>query len=188
MKPPPSRVLGLALVGALALHTVSKDAGYWQEMFWLCHVATAAMALGLLAGWHRVVAGGFILHVGFGTVGWLLDVAATRDTTLSSVLVHLLPLTAGVSEVRRKGWPSGVVLPSWLFYSAWVLSCHWTTDPALNVNMAHGAWGPIAHLMGGVWLSGAFNSAILLGTFFVADAVLRRLSRSRSVAVHSAHG
>jgi len=188
MKPPPSRVLGVALVGALALHTASKGSAYVQEMFWLCHVATAVMAIGLLAGWHRVMAGGFILHVGFGTVGWLLDVVATRDTTVSSVLVHVLPLAAGAIEVRRKGWPTGVVLPSWLFYSLWVLSCHWTTDPALNVNMAHGAWGPIAHLMGGVWLSGAMNSAILLGTFFAADAVLRRLTRSRSMAVHSTPG
>ena len=188
MKLPPARIMGLALVGALALHTASKDAAHEQEMLWLCHVATAVMALGLLAGWHRVMAGGFILHVGFGTVGWLLDVVATQDTTVSSVLVHLLPLAAGVIEVRRKGWPSGVVLPSWLFYSLWVLSCHWTTDPALNVNMAHGTWGPIAHVMGGVWLSGAMNSAILLGTFFAADAVLRRLTRSRSVALHSAPG
>jgi hypothetical protein len=186
MKPPSPRVMGLALVAALALHATSKGAAHLQEMFWLCHVATALMAIGLLAGWHRVVATGFILHLGFGTVGWLLDVVATRDTTVSSVLVHLLPLAAGAIEVRRKGWPRGVVLPAWLFYSLWVMSCHWTTDPAHNVNMAHGAWGPIAHWMGGVWLSGAINSAILLGTFLAADGVLRRLTRSRSVELHSA--
>ena len=73
MKPVLSRALGLALVGALAFHTASKGAAHVQEMLWLCHVATALMALGLLVGWHRAVAGGFLLHVGFGTVGWLLD-------------------------------------------------------------------------------------------------------------------
>jgi hypothetical protein len=184
----PSRALGLALMGVLALHTASKDAAHLQEMLWLCHVATLLMAMGLLAGWHRWVAGGFLLHVAFGTVGWLLDVLETGDTTLSSVLVHMLPLVAGTLEVKRKGWPSGVVLPTWLFFTLWVISCHWTTDPALNVNMAHAPWGPLAHVMGGVWVSGAFNSTVLLGIFLLADAVLCRLIRASSVAVDSAHG
>jgi hypothetical protein len=157
-------------------------------MLWLCHVASALMAIGLLAGRHRLVAAGFLFHVGFGTLGWVLDVLATNDTTLSSVLVHLLTLVAGVVEVRRKGWPEGVVLPAWLFLTAWVFSCHWTTDPALNVNLAHAAWGPLASVMGGVWLSGVFNSAFMLGSFLVSDKVLRRLTRPRSVAVHSAGG
>ncbi|HYH97126.1 hypothetical protein [Hyalangium sp.] len=181
MKRLPSRVLGLALVGALALHTASKDAAHLQEMLWLCHVATLLMALGLLAGWHRWVAGGFLLHVAFGTVGWFIDVLETRDTTLSSVLVHMLPLVAGALEVRWKGWPSSVVLPTWLFFTLWVISCHWTTDPALNVNMAHAPWGPLAHVLGGVWVSGAFNSAVLLGLFVLTDAVLRRLNPAPSV-------
>jgi hypothetical protein len=188
MKGLPSRALGLGLVAALALHTASKGATLVQEMLWLCHVATLIMALGLVVGWHRGVAAGFLLHVGFGTVGWLLDVLATGDTTLSSVLVHVLPLVAGALEVRRKGCPSGLVVPTWLFFTAWVISCHWTTDPALNVNMAHAPWGPLAHVMGGVWVSGAFNSAVLLGLFVLTDAVLRRVIRAPSVAVHSAHG
>ncbi|WP_224240983.1 hypothetical protein [Hyalangium gracile] len=189
MKELPSRLLGVALLGAFALHAATKDAAHLQEMLWLCHVATVVMALGLLSGWHRLVAMGFLLHVGFGTVGWLLDVLATRDTTPSSVLVHVLPLVFGALEVRRRGWPSGVVLPAWLCFSAWVVLCRWVTDPALNVNLAHEAWGPLAHVMGGVWLSWAFNAAVMLGGFCLSHVALRRLTaRSRSLAVDSAHG
>ena len=188
MKDVPTRALGLALLGAFVLHAALKDAAHLQEMFWLCHVATMLMVIGLLAGWHRMVAGGFLFHVGFGTLGWVLDVVTTRVTTFSSVFIHVLTLVAGVVEVRRKGWPDGVVFPTWLFLSLWVLSCHWATDPALNVNLAHEAWGPLAHMMGGVWLSGLFNSAFMLGSFVLSNAALRWLMRPRSAAVHSAQG
>jgi hypothetical protein len=182
----PSRVLGLALVGALALHAASKDVAHLQEMLWLCHVASALMALGLLAGWHRVVAACFLLHVGFGSLAWLIDALTTFETTPTSVLLHLLSLVAGALEVRRKGWPRGMVLPTWLFFSLWVLSCHWTTDPAFNVNMAHAPWGPWAGVVGGVWWSGLINSTAMLVGFLLADAVLRRVTRSWSAASDSA--
>src|SRR4051794_9137490 len=101
MKELPSRLLGVALLGAFALYASTKDAAHLQEVFWVCHVASVMMALGLLSGWHRLVCMGFLLHVGFGTVGWLLDVLATHDTTLSSVIIHGLTLVAGTLEVRR---------------------------------------------------------------------------------------
>lgn len=189
MKELPSRLLGVALLGAFALHAYTKGVAQLQEMVWLCHVATALMALGLLAGWHRLVCMGFILHVGFGTVGWLLDVLAGHDTTVSSVIIHGLTLVAGTLEVRRRGWPEGVVLPAWLFFTAWVVGCHFLTDPALNINLSHQTWGPLAQVMGGVWISGAFNSGSMLVGFLLSNAVLRRLTaRSRSLAVDSAHG
>jgi len=43
-------------------------------------------------------------------------------------------------------------------------------------------------MMGGVWLSGLFNSAFMLGSFVLSNAALRWLLRPRGVAVHSAQG
>jgi hypothetical protein len=169
-------VLGLMLAGAWALHASTKHGIQLQELLWLCHVASALMVLGLLAGAHRLVAAGFLLHAGFGTVGWLLDVLATRETTPSSVLLHLLPLVVGAIELKRRGWPRGIVLPAWLFFTAWVLMSRWVTDPALNVNLSHAAWGPLNGLTGGVWLAGAFTATSMLGGFLIANAVLRRLT------------
>lgn len=189
MKTIPPRLMGVMLLGAFALHASSKDLAHLQEMLWLCHVGTVVMAVGLLAGWHRWVIAGFMLHLGCGTVAWAMDALVMHDTTLSSVLVHALPLTFGALEVRRKGWPSGVVFPAWLCFSAWVLCCHWLTDPALNVNVANRPWGPLEHVLGGVWISGALNSGLMLVGFLLVDAVMRRWApRPRPLAVDSPPG
>jgi hypothetical protein len=176
-------VLGLVLAGAWVLHASTKSGVHLQEMLWLCHVATALMAIGLLVGARRVAAAGFLFHPGFGTLAWLLDAVAMRETTPSSLLIHLLPLVIGSVEVRRNGWPRGLVLPAWLFFTGCVLVSRWVTDPALNVNLSHAAWGPLASLTGGVWVAGALNSATMLGGFLLTNAVLRRVTeRPRSVA------
>lgn len=189
MRTIPSRLMGVVLLGVFALHASTKDVAHLQEMLWLCHLGTVVMAIGLIAGWHRFVVAGFLVHLGCGTMGWILDALATHATTVTSVLAHLLPLTFGALQVRRKGWPSGVVLPAWLFFSAWVLSCHWVTDPALNVNLSHAAWGPLAHVIGGVWISGVLNSGLMLCGFLLVNAVMRRLTaRSRELAVDSRPG
>ncbi|MFL5344718.1 MAG: hypothetical protein ACJ8AT_07985 [Hyalangium sp.] len=189
MKTIPSRLLGGVLLVVFVLHASTKDLVHLQEMLWLCHVGTVVMAIGLIAGWHRFVVAGFLVHLGCGTMGWILDALATHETTVTSVLAHLLPLTFGALQVRSKGWPSGVVLPAWLFFSAWVLSCHWLTEPALNVNLSHAAWGPLADVIGGVWISGAINSGLMLVGFSLVNAVMRRwVPRPRALAVESPPG
>lgn len=180
-------MLGVVLAGAWALHASTKTGIHFQELLWLCHVATALMALGLLAGMHRLVAAGFLLHVGFGTIGWLLDLLTTLETTATSVVLHLLPLVIGPIEVRRNGWPQGVVLPAWLFFTGCVLLSRWLTEPSLNVNVSHAAFGPLAGLTGGIWAALALNAALALVGFLIANAVLRRLTEpTRNIAAPSA--
>jgi hypothetical protein len=179
MKLQARHLLGLMLLGALALHAALKGMALLQEMLWMCHVATALMALGLLTGWYRAVAVAFLLHTGFGTGTWVLDIVVTGVTTPSSVLVHVLPLVAGGLEVRRMGWPRGVVLPTWVFFCGWVIFCRWVTDPAFNVNISHKPWPFLADVAGGMWLSWALNWTIMLTGFLLADTALRNLHCSK---------
>src|SRR5581483_8610552 len=150
--------LGAMIIGALVWHAVTKLPDHLAEMIWVCHVASLVMAIGLLAG-RQALAAGLLLHLAWGAPAWALDALATRSTTLTSVLVHALPLGAGALAVAVRGWPAGVALPAWIFFFLWVPVSYVATDPALNVNLAHAPWPPLAAVLPGPASSWAFNAA-----------------------------
>src|ERR1051325_8184251 len=149
--------LGVLGLGALACHPVTKLPDHLGEMLWVCHVASLVLAIGLLARRQALVAAGLLLHLAWGAPAYLLDAIATRSTTVTSVLVHVLPVVTGLWAVRARGWPRGVALPAWIFFALWIPVSFVATVPALNVNLAHAPWPPLARVLPGVWSSWAFN-------------------------------
>ena len=85
-----------------------------------------------------------------------------------------MPLGCGALAVAARGWPRGLVLPAWIFFSFWVPLCYLITPPALNVNLAHAPWPPLAALFPQLWMSWAFNAAASLVALSAHDAWLRR--------------
>jgi len=169
-----ARWLGAIIVAALGWHALTKLPDQLPEMIWVCHVASLMLAIGLLTGRQRLIAAGFLMHLAWGAPSYLLDAIATRATTVTSALVHLLPLVAGALAVAANGWPRGIVLPTWIFFSFWVPLCYLATPPALNVNLAHAPWPPLAALLPRLWMSWAFNAVASLLMMSVHDFWLRR--------------
>lgn len=171
------RWLGVVVLLAIALHAATKagDGKLW-EMLWACHVATTLLGLGILAGSRRVVGIGFLFHLAIGCPAFLLDVIATQTTTPTSVLVHGLPLLAGGLVVARCGLPPRAPLVAWICYLALQLVSYGLTDPALNINLAHAAWEPMARVFPGVWAARLMNAAMAL-TFLAAAAAIVRCWR-----------
>ena len=167
-------MLGASLLVALGLHAGSKGWVLLPEMLWVCHIASFVLALGLLLGIPAFAAAGFLLHVSYGFPSYVLDVVATGVTTPTSVLVHGLTLVGGAFAVWRAGWPPGVAAPAWAFYLMWVPVCYWFTPPALNVNLAHAPWPPLAGVFPRLWMSWAANALQSLVSFLIADYILRR--------------
>jgi len=168
------RWLGASIVAALGWHAVTKLPDHLPEMLWVCHIASLVMAIGLFTGRHRLVAAAFLMHLAFGAPSWALDVIATRSTTPSSVLVHALPLLVGGLAVAARGWPRRVVLPAWISFSFAVPVAYVLTPPALNVNLAHAPWPPLAALLPRPWMSWAFNAGASLILFALHGAWLGR--------------
>jgi hypothetical protein len=183
------RWLGVLVLLAVGLHALTKaDNGKLAEMLWACHVATSVIGLGLLAGAPRVVAIGFLFHAAIGCPAYLVDLVVSRTTTPTSVLVHVLPLTFGGLSVRRSGLPPRAPLIAWLFYLALQPVSFVLTDPALNVNLAHAVWEPIAGLVPGVWTSRLINATMALTFLVTAAAIVRFWSGRRGADVGSSAG
>lgn len=99
-------------------------------------MAVAAVGVGWLAAWPRLVALG-ALFLTLGLPMWLLDVATGGEFLATSVLTHAGGLVLAVLGLRAFGVPRGVWWQGVLAMIALQQVSRWTTPPALNVNLAH---------------------------------------------------
>lgn len=171
-------VLASAILVLLAIHAVGKARdGLMPEMLWACYAASFFVALGVLASWPRLVAIGFLFHLGIGVPSWALDVIATHETVWTSAALHVLtPLTGWLvlDEVPRRA-----VLDTWIFYLV-MQPVGWLAPEALNVNVAHRAW-PFLPWSSSVWGSRAINAVGAYFFLFGGAAVGRALVAARTV-------
>jgi hypothetical protein len=180
------RGLGLALLATLALHAATKGLARLPELLWLCHVATVLIALGLWVTSRWLVAIGFLMHVALGMPAFLIDVAFGGERpSPTSWLVHFLPLVAGWFGLRHTGMPPRTWLAAWGTVLVTLIISILATPPALNVNLMHGAWGPMREVLPGVWSVRLFQSLEGLGLLFGAQWLLQRAMRPR-LEEHSA--
>jgi hypothetical protein len=176
---------GALLLAALAVHTLAKGHGQAWEMLWACHVASTVLALGVLTGRALPSAAGFLFHVGMGFPGWLLDVIATRTTSVTSVVVHLLPLAVGAVAAMRLGYPRRAYVFAWLL---WVVlqPLSLLAPPALDVNLVQSPWGPLARYVRDQHLYQLANAALALLTLYAVSRAIERVLRRRAVAAAAA--
>ena len=183
MSPKPydtQRGLGLALLAALVLHAATKGQERLPELLCLCHVASALLAVGLLASVRWLVALGFLIHVGMGMPAFLVDVVFGQERpSPTSWLVHLLPLVAGGVAVWRTGLPHRTWLAAWGTVLVMLVVSILATPPALNINLVHEAWGPTKDVLPGVWPVRLFHALEALVLLFGAELVLQRIHRRR---------
>jgi hypothetical protein len=167
------RALGLALFAALALHALDKGWALLPEMLWVCHVASAILAAGLLVRARWLVAIGFLLHVAVGLPSFLLDVAFGAVPTPTSWLVHLLAPGAGYFALRRSGLPPRTWLAAWAVFLGTFAVSVLATPPELNVNLVHAAWPPLTELLPSPWAVRALNAGGALAFLLGAQYLLR---------------
>ncbi len=179
------RWVGLLLLGILVLHAVvaKMPFGLLPEMLYACHVATAVLAIGVLARKPALVLFAFSFHLGAGFWGYLFDLCDTRTTTWTSVLVHVAPLVVGYAEVRRSGLPRWAPWASFAFLASSVVLAYYMTPPTLNVNLAHRPFPPVARYMPALWATWVVN--LMFGFFLIVTtdfAVRKWLGRGGALA------
>lgn len=167
------RWLGWAILLTLALYATSRGP-LLPEMLWSCHVATALVGLGLVTGSRRLVAAGFLFHAALGFPGFLLLVAAKQWFSAASAWVHLLPLAAGGLYLRGRELERATVLHSWLILPVMLPISYRLTPAALNVNLSHGPWGPVAAYIPDRWVFYMALGVVNLAALTLMRAILNR--------------
>lgn len=165
--------LGWAILATLAVYAASRGP-LLPEMLWSCHVATALVGLGLVTGSRRLVAAGFLFHAALGFPGFLLLVVAKQWFSAASAWVHVLPLAAGGAYLRGRELPRSTVLHSWLVLPLMLPISYWLTPAALNVNLAHGPWGPVAAYFPNRWVFYLLLAMVNLAALLLMRAILNR--------------
>jgi hypothetical protein len=168
------RWLGWGILASLALYAASRGPRL-PEMLWSCHVATALVGLGLVMGSRRMVAAGFLFHAALGFPGFVLLVAAKQWFSAASASVHVLPLAAGGAYSRGRELPRATILHSWLILPLMMPISYWLTPAALNVNLSHGPWGPVAAYFPNRWVFYIGLGAVNLAALVLMRAILNRL-------------
>ncbi len=165
--------LGWGILIALALYAASRGP-LLPEMLWSCHAATALVGLGLVAGSRRLVAAGFLFHAALGFPGFVLLVVAKQWFSVASAWVHVLPLVAGGLYLRGRELPRATVFHSWLILPVMLPISHWLTPEAMNVNLSHGPWGPVAAYFPDRWVFYAALGLANLAALVLMRAILNR--------------
>lgn len=182
-----SRVLALFLVGSLAADVLLKDVGDMQQLMWACYWASACVVAGVFLRSDALVSWGVIFFAGLGLPAWLVGVAIYREVEVTSVLMHTVPLLAGLYYM------SGMtVMPRYSYAGAWLLyvvpfglSWRFCSAEAM-INLSHWVQRPLRHTLPN---NTAFYSVLLLlsaGMVLAAYAAIQHVLMRRSEAVAAA--
>jgi hypothetical protein len=168
---PQIRLAIAALIGVLlVLHAM-----HWSpsQMLWACHVASLIVAIGLALDLPRVLAVGMLFHAGQGIPAYILDLFLVGENSITSVLLHTLPIGAAAWALWSRPLPRGILFPAWLIQPGSMIAAYVLTDPKLNVMLVHEPYGPTAALFPQLWMSWLSNLAMSLGCLLIGWLVLR---------------
>ena len=164
-----SHVLGCVVLASLLADVLLKSPANRQEIMWACYWASGALAVGMLIGSESLVSGAVIFFAGLGVPAWMISILIDGQTQTTSVLIHVVPLLAGLYFVSRLA-----VLPRYSAAFAWLLfgipfalSWHFC-DPASMINLSHWARWPIPQLVPHPW---QFYVGLLLTSVVLVNSV-----------------
>ncbi len=115
--------------------------GLLGELWWMCHVATLLLAIGLAADGRRLVVVGTLVHLAAGWYVYLIDAFLGGETTITSFISHIVSPAIGLWATRATGrLPRHAALGAYGVMLMTMLGAWLWVDPALNVNQTQRAW------------------------------------------------
>jgi hypothetical protein len=166
----PRITLAVTIVGLLVAHALT-----WAptQILWACHVASFVIAIGLVADVPKLIAIGLVFHAGQGIPAWLLDLFVIGEYSVTSTLLHVVPIASCLWALWPKPLPRGILLPAWLLQPLAMVLAYFLSDPKLNVMLVHEPYGLAAAWFDAMWMSHVFNIALSLLCCSIGWLVLR---------------
>lgn len=167
----------LAIAVLLVLHAMAMSL---SQMIWACHIASLTMVIGLVLDQPKLIAIGLVFHTGQGIPAWMLDLFVVGDFSVTSTLLHTVPLASGAWALWPKAFPRGILLPTYLLHPFAMVLAYFFTNPKLNVMLVHEPYAATAAWFGNsLWLSRIGNAALSVAFITAGWLVLRFVWRRR---------
>jgi hypothetical protein len=112
----------------------------------------------------------------------LVGVLTTWVPVFTSVGIHLLPLGLGGMSVARNGLPRHAALVAFSGYALLLVLSFVLSPPALNINLVHTVWPPIAHLFSHRATYHIAFLAAVLAVLAVGEWTIRKLVPTQTAA------
>ena len=144
-----------------------------SQILWACHVASLVIAIGMAFDNPKLIAIGMVFHAGQGIPAWMIDLFVTGENSLTSTLLHIIPLGSSLWALWPKPLPSSILLPAWLLHPFAMVLAYLIADPKLNVMLVHEPYGPDAGMFDALWIVHVVNIALSLVCCTIGWLVLR---------------
>jgi hypothetical protein len=122
----------------LLMDLLLKNTSDLQEGMWACYWASGAILVGVIGGWDRPVAWGVVFFGSIGLPAWLLGFLFGRQVYVTSILIHTIPLGAGLLYLSGlKRLPRFSAVGAWLLYAIPFGMAWYVCDPSAMINLTH---------------------------------------------------
>lgn len=179
-------MLACAVLVLLITDVLLKNPADRQELMWACYWASVSVAAGMLLKLDTLVAGGVVFFAGLGLPTWLLGTLIDSQIEITSVLLHIIPLAAGLVYISTKA-----ALPRYSAVSAWLLyvvpfGLAWRyCKPNAMINLSHWARWPVPSVIHHIWQFYVVLMVISAGMVSAAAGMMNSILVHRSNPVGS---
>lgn len=182
-----AKALAVFVVLALIVDLLMQKTSDPQTGMWACYWASGVIVVGVMAGWDQPVAWGVIFFEGVGLPSWLLGVLLGKPVYVTSVLIHIIPLVAGLLYMRRfNELPRFSVLGAWLLSVVPFAVAWYVCDPSRMIDLTHLNRSMLPFILPQVWQFYTALAVVTATSTVLAGWLLDPLLRYRKSAYREA--
>ncbi len=147
-----SRMLASIVILSLLADLLLKDSPDMQQVMGACYWASASVTVGIFLKSNMLVSWGVVFFEALGLPAWLLGVILYNQVEITSVLIHTIPLIAGLYYILgMTHLPKYSALGAWLLYVVpFGLAWRFCTPDAM-INLSHWSRWPLPDVLPHAW-------------------------------------